>query len=201
MAGTVENPGVLNTFALWEQHVMALDRVTGRLQRIASALNNAKVPYALAGGQAVAVWVASRDPAAVRTTKDVDLVVDRADLSRIRAATSSDFDYFETMGVGMLLERSDPNPRHGVHLIWAGEKVRAHEPHPIPSLENRTDQGEMSVVSLRDLVFMKVLANRDQDRVHLRDMIDVGLIDRSILPELPDNLSRALGELLAQAGR
>ncbi len=78
---------------------MALDDVADRLARITTALRTAHVPYALAGGQAVAMWVATRDPAAVRTTKDVDLLIRRADLGRARAAARSvDMDYFETMG-------------------------------------------------------------------------------------------------------
>ena len=59
---------------------MALDEVTDRLHRITRALTDAEVPYALAGGQAVALWVATKDPAAVRTTKDVDLLLRRRDL-------------------------------------------------------------------------------------------------------------------------
>ena len=53
---------------------MALDDVSRRLDRICQALHEAAVPFALVGGQAVALWVASRDPAAVRTTKDVDVL-------------------------------------------------------------------------------------------------------------------------------
>src|SRR5437588_10527211 len=101
---------------------MALDEVTERLQRIARALEEAGVPFALVGGQAVALWVATRDPAAVRTTKDVDILLQREDLPRARAAALKiDLDYFEVVDVGMFLERADPNPRHGVHLIWSGE--------------------------------------------------------------------------------
>ncbi len=54
---------------------MALDDVTDRLHRVTRALGDANVPYALVGGQAVALWVATKDPAAVRTTKDVDLLL------------------------------------------------------------------------------------------------------------------------------
>src|SRR3954453_11473632 len=111
--------------SLWEKHVMALDDVSDRLRRITTALEETSVPYALVGGQAVALWVATRDPAAVRTTKDVDILLRREDLPRARAAALSiGMDYFEVMGVGMFLERGDSNPRHAVHLIWAGEKVR-----------------------------------------------------------------------------
>src|SRR5881397_363310 len=104
---------------------MALDRVTDRLERITRALAEASVPYALVGGQAVALWVATKDPAAVRTTKDVDVLLHRAELPIARAAAhTAEMDYFETMGVGMFLDRRDPNPRHAVHIVWAGELVR-----------------------------------------------------------------------------
>jgi len=48
---------------------------------------------------------------------------------------------------------------------------------------------------------MKVLANRDQDRVHLRDLIEVGLVSRDLLPTLPPDLASRLGALLTEAGR
>ena len=98
---------------------MSLDDVTRRLRRITAALEEKSVPYAVVGGQAVAMWVATREPAAVRTTKDVDLLIRRDDLPRARAAALSvEMDYFEVMGVGMFLERSDPNPR--APSIWSG---------------------------------------------------------------------------------
>src|SRR5208283_3077326 len=106
-----------STTGLWERYLMALDEVTDRLQRIARAPEEAGVSYALVGGQAVALWVATKDPAAVRTTKDVDILLCREDLPRARnAAASVGFDYFEVMGVGMFLEHPDPNPRKAVHL-------------------------------------------------------------------------------------
>src|SRR3954469_17669834 len=123
---------------LWESYRMALDEVTDRLQRIAGALEAAGVPYALVGGQAVALWVATRDPAAVRTTKVVDILLRREDLPRARAAaTAVAFDYFEVAGVGMFLERTDPNPRKGIHVLWSGEKVRPECPLPSPAVDER----------------------------------------------------------------
>ena len=117
---------------------MALDTVTQRLERISTALEQEAVSYALVGGQAVALWVASKDPAAVRTSKDVDILIRREDLPRARAAALKvDMDYFETMGVGMFLDKADPNPRHGVLRVWAGEKVRPEKPLPAPTVEQR----------------------------------------------------------------
>jgi len=168
--------------SLWERYVMAMERVTDRLQRITTALAEASVPYALVGGQAVAMWVATRDPAAVRTTKDVDLLLRREDLPKARAAAlSAGMDYFEVMGVGMFLDQSDPNPRHAVHLVWAGEKVRPNYDFPSPTVDQReTLPDGLPVVSLPGLVLMKLMSHRDQDRVQLRDMIDVGLIGSEI---------------------
>ena len=182
---------------------MALDEVTERLQRIARALEEAGVAYALVGGQAVALWVATKDPAAVRTTKDVDILLRREDLPRARAAAAAvALDYFEVLGVGMFLERSDPNPRKAVHLLWAGEKVRPEYPLPSPTVDEREmlEPGK-HVVALPGLVRMKLMSNRDQDRVHLRDLIDVGLIQRDLLQTLPSDLASRLDVLLSEAGR
>ncbi len=182
---------------------MALDRVTDRLRRITAALESAGVPYALVGGQAVALWVATRDPAAVRTTKDVDVLLHRDDLPRARAAALTvNMDYFEVVGVGMFLERDDPNPRQAVHLIWAGEKVRPEHLLPAPAIEQRqTIEPGTQVVSLPALVRMKLLSNRDQDRLHLRDLIDVELVGRVFLNDLPPQLAERLDALLRESGR
>jgi hypothetical protein len=182
---------------------MALDEVTDRLNRITKALNDAAVPYALVGGQAVAIWVATRDPAAVRTTKDVDLLIRREDLPHARAAAlSAEMDYFEVMGVGMFLERNSPNPRNAVHLVWAAEKVRPDYPMPSPPIDEREMLDPTKpVVSLPGLVRMKLMSNRDQDRVHLRDLIEVGLVGRERLNELPLELAERLDALLTESGR
>ncbi|MBK9126993.1 MAG: nucleotidyltransferase family protein [Phycisphaerales bacterium] len=62
-----------------------MQRIEDRLLRVTAALEAAGVPYAVVGGSAVAAWVASIVPAATRTTKDIDLLVRRADLDRITA--------------------------------------------------------------------------------------------------------------------
>jgi hypothetical protein len=89
-----------------------------------------------------------------------------------------------------------------VHLVWAGEYVRSGELLPSPGLEDRTTlAGGYDVVSLAALVKMKLTANRDQDRVHLRDLIDVGLVERDLLAEMPEELAVRLKSLLDEAGR
>jgi hypothetical protein len=186
----------------WKDYAMSLDEVTDRLQRITRALKEKSVPYAVVGGQAVALWVATKEPAAVRTTKDVDLLIRRDSLPQARsAALSVGMDYFEVLGVGMFLDRSDPNPRHAVHLVWAGEKVRPEYEFPSPAVDQQQTISGFEAVSLPGLVLMKLLANRDQDRVHLRDMIDAGLVGREMLRQVPPSLAQGLEALLTELGR
>lgn len=187
----------------WQRYLAAMEAVTERLKHICRALQEAGVPFALVGGQAVALWVAMKDPAAVRTTKDVDILLGRPDLPQARsAAAAAGFDYFEVLGVGMFLDRADPNPRHAVHIVWAGEKVRPEYEFAAPDLNQRQELSPgLSVVDLAALVGMKLLSNRDQDRVHLRDMIDVGLVGRELLRQLPPPLAARLEPLLTEMGR
>jgi len=102
----------------------------------------------------------------------------------------------------MLVERTDPHPRKAVHLVWAGEKVRPEYVLPSPTIDERqTLEPGKQVVSLPGLVRMKLLANRDQDRVHLRDLIEVGLVGRELLPTFPPELRERLDTLLTELGR
>lgn len=197
------NPTTFTTVELWERHAMAIEDVTQRFLRITAALDGARIPYALVGGQAVALWVATRDPEAVRVTKGVDILVRRVDLPAVRkAALSIGMEYFEVLGVGMLLEQDNPNPRRAVHLIWAGEKVRPEYVMASPAVSDiQRLQSDKPVVPLLGLVQMKLMASRDQDRVHLRDMIGVDLVTRELLADLPSELATRLDALLTEEGR
>jgi hypothetical protein len=52
----------------WERMIRAVEKVRQRLQRAVAALEAAGIPYAVAGGNAVAAWVSRVDEAAVRNT-------------------------------------------------------------------------------------------------------------------------------------
>jgi hypothetical protein len=186
------------TPSVLERYAMALDEINRKLVQITTALNVAGVPYAIVGGQAVIIWVSTIDPDAVRTTKDVDLMIHRTDLPKACAAASTvDMEYVEILNVGMFVDRKNPNPRKAVHLVWAEEKVKPDNPLPAPSVSDRQMiETGLPVVSLRGLVTMKLMANRDHDRTHLRDMIGVGLIDRSFLEGLPPVLAERLDAIL-----
>ena len=54
----------------------------------------------------------------------------------------------------------------------------------------------LRTVSLEALVCMKLTSHRDKDRVHVRDMLDVGLLDASWLTRVPEELRPRLQELI-----
>ncbi len=191
------------TPTLWKRHQMAVDRVTKLRERILAALTARGVPHALVGGQAVAIWVATVDPDAVRTTKNVDILLRRSDLPAARvAALDAGLEYLEVVGVGMFLDPDDPSPRRGVHLLWADEKVKAEYPLPSPSVDDRIElEPGHQVVPLSSLLRMKLMAARHHDLAHISDLIDVGLITREHLAGLPDVLAVRLVALLQEQGR
>ena len=87
-------------------------------------------------------------------------------------------------------------PSESLHLLFAGEKVRAEHPLPAPELSIVNDPAGFCVVTLETLVFMKLLSNRNKDRMHVRDLIGVGLIDQSWLAKLPPVLAQRLQTIL-----
>jgi hypothetical protein len=64
----------------YDEHVEQLFDV---LTRAATALRQADIEYRLVGGLAIFFRVAERDPLAARMTRDIDIAVDRSDLSRV----------------------------------------------------------------------------------------------------------------------
>ena len=191
---------VMGPFSL-DRVVRAVELVRQRLLRATAALEAAGIPYAVAGGNAVALWVSRVDVSAVRNTSDVDLLVRRADLEAIRAAlAAAGFEYRHTAGIDVFLDGPDGKARDGVHLIFAGETVRPGEPLPNPAVTESVTGGEYHVLSLRALVQIKLTAYRDKDRTHLRDLMEVGLVDESWLQHYPAELADRLRALIETPG-
>lgn len=181
----------------WERALMAAEKVKDRLRRATRALESAGVRYAVVGGNAVAEWVARVDDEAVRNTRDVDLLVSRADFAAARAALeAAGFVYHHVVDVDVFIDGPQAKPSAGVHLLFAGEKVRAEHEHPCPELDESERAAEFQVVTLFALVRMKLMSWRLKDRVHLLDLIQVGQIDATWPARLPPPLGDRLQELL-----
>jgi hypothetical protein len=175
----------------------AVAKVRDRLMRATTALNQASLPYAVVGGNAVASWVASVDEGAVRNTRDIDILIRRENLPAVtRALEQAGFIRAEVLDVIVFLDGPNAKPSESIHLLFANELVRPDHPLPSPDITTADDPAGFRVITLHSLIVMKLLSNRDKDRTHVRDFIGVGLVDASWLPRLPPVLAHRLKQIL-----
>jgi len=175
----------------------AVMKVRERLLRATAALNQAAIPYAVVGGNAVASWVATVDEGAVRNTRDVNLLVRRSDLTAVTAALeAAGFVRDELLDVVMFRDGPTGKPSEAIHLLFVGEKTRPDHLLPAPELQAVQDPANFSVIALESLVLLKLLSNRDKDRMHLRDIVGVRLVDQSWLTKFPPELAERLKAIL-----
>lgn len=187
----------------WQRMKQGIEQVRQRLERAATALGRAGVPYAVVGGNAVAAWVSRVDTAAVRNTRDVDILLRRADLTRAQAAfEAAGFVHRRVASLGkaggmdVFLDSPDAKVRDAVHILWAGERAVPDAIEPTPEL-TRTEHAEgFELIPLDDLLHMKLTSFRDKDRMHLRDLASVGLVDESWLPRFSTTLAARLRAIL-----
>ena len=186
----------LEPFSL-DKVVSAVEKVRQRLLRATAALEHAGVAYAVAGGNAVAAWVRRADEAAVRNTQDVDILLRRADLTAARDALGREgFVYRHVAGMDIFLDGENAKAREAVHIIFAGEKVRPNETMPNPDVTDTEQADDYVILSLGALVQIKLTAFRTKDQMHLRDMLDVELIDETWKSRYPLELAERLQLLI-----
>lgn len=181
------------TIAAYDRHV---EQLFDTVRRLVQALGQARIEYRMVGGLAVFLHVSDRDPLAARSTRDVDVAVDRAQLaSIIEAVRPFGFAYRHVAGVDMLVDAREPTVRSAVHLIFVREKVRPDYLEPVPGFSPpvRTADGVL-LAPVADLVRMKLTSYRLKDRVHVQDLDAVGLIT----PEMEARLSEPLRERLRE---
>ncbi len=178
--------------------IRAVEKVRERLLRAAAVFEQAGLPYAVAGGNAVAAWVSRVDETAVRNTQDVDILIRRVDLDAItRVMEAAGFVYRHSSSIDMFLDGPQAKAREAVHLVFAGEKVRPEYDSPAPEVSESEATESFRILTLPALVRMKLTSFRAKDRMHLLDLIEVGLVDASWCDRLPGQLVHKLEELLA----
>ena len=180
-----------------DRMVRAVEKVRERLLRATAALDAAGIPYAVVGGNAVAAWVAQVDEAAVRNTRDVDILLRRSDLERAKEAFEREgFHYRHVAGMDIFRDGPDASVRDSVHVLFAGEKVNPETPVANPDVAESARGEDFQVLSLEALVRTKLNSWRDKDRTHLRDMLDVGLVDDKWVGRFPPDLAQRLQYLI-----
>lgn len=178
----------------------AVERVRERLLRSTSALNAAGIPYAVAGGHAVAAWVETADTGGVRNCPDVDIIVRQIDYERAsQVLTKAGFAYASVNGLHAFFERPESKIRDAVRVFIAGVKVRADDFWPVPDIADAkfVKSAKFWHLSLESLVGMCLSSFRLVEKVYLRDLADVGLIDSTWPARFPPQLAERLHLILA----
>lgn len=183
----------------WERMSRAVERVRERLLRSTAALNAAGVPNAVAGGNAVAAWVETADAGGVRNCPDVDIIVRQSDFDAARdALTASGFVYVRRNDIHAFLEKPDSKIRDAVRVFIAGVKVRPDDFWPVPDIADvrLALPAHFWHLSLEPLVGMCLSTFRLVEKVYLRDLADVELIDSMWPSRFPPELAARLQHIL-----
>lgn len=182
----------------------AVDKVRRRLLHASACLKKAGVPYAVIGGNAVAAWVSRVDESAVRNTRDVDILLRRADLPRaVAAMEQAGYLHRRVASLGrggtmnVFLDSAEGKVRDAVHIVFAGEPIRPECPVGSEDVNDSEDAGDFQLISLAALVRMKLTAWRDKDRMHLRDLQAAGLLNNTPLTGLTPVLQERLDFIVA----
>ena len=195
MPGTLRKPPDMVERSSLSRMSEAADKLQRRLLRATGALTAAGIEHA------VAAHVARVDATMTRSTQDVDLLVNRTDLPRIvdalaAAGFTPGFTPCHTRGPDMFLDGPGASVREAVHLVFAAEVIRPEHPLPSPPVVLDPEEAAFPLTDLEALVILKLNSNRDKGRVHLRDLIAVGLIDDSWPARIPAPLDERLQTLL-----
>ena len=133
----------------------------------------------------------------MRNTRDVDLLIRREDFAAARRALeAAGFVYHQVLDVETFIDGPQGRPSGGIHILFAGEKVRPEDEHGVPDLAESERAADFQVATLTALVRMKLIVWRDKDRTHLRDLIGVGLMDTTWPARFPPPLDERLQQLL-----
>jgi hypothetical protein len=176
--------------------LQAVESVKQRLLRAVRALEAAGIPYAVAGGHAVAVWIERVDECGVRNTPDVDILIRRQDFEAASTALASAGFVRKEDGPGVFLDGPDGKDRSAVHILFAGEKIRPEHSFPAPDIDESEAAETFRVVALSALIRMRLTSFRMKDQVHILDMIDIGQIDQSTVATAPPEFAPRLQELI-----
>ena len=182
---------------LWQRIGESMDRVELRLRKAVSILESTSIPFAIVGGNAARVWVAQVDPGAVRATNNVDILIRPEDLDQLKQVMAENgYHYRKAAGLDMFLEGKENSVRYAIHIVLANRMVKQDDFEPTPDVEPVEYGDGIRILPLERLVRMKLNSFRLKDRVHLLDMIEVGIVDEAWITKFPKPLSDRLQSLM-----
>jgi predicted nucleotidyltransferase len=173
-----------------------LSNLVSLLHKITNVLEQHHLSYEVVGGMAVIVYVEESSLETTPLTRDVDVMINRADFPQIiEAAEEQGFRYRHAMGVDMLLPGNATKAVQAVHLVFSGEKTNPKQLLPNPPIRptsKEVEGGQVKMITFEDLLSMKLSAHRLKDQVHVKAFDAAGLIDRDIEERLSEPLAQRL---------
>ncbi len=188
----------MDTDSLLDRMALAEQRVENRLRLAVQAMESTNIRYAVIGAYAVAAWMEWRGLGGVRGTPNVDLMIQREDLSAAtHALIGAGFVPYDSSSQLFVDDPEQESRRiwNGLRLRFAHERVKPDNLFPHPDVDQVTELNGRRVLSLEPLVVTKLVGWRTIDRVHLIDMAQVRLVERNWCERLPEPLAVRLAEL------
>ena len=180
-----------------ERMFRAQEIVRERLLQVTSILDQSGIPYAVVGGNAVAYWVSTGCPGAVRGTPDGNILLTEHDFARVvELCASAGLLPFPVEDRQYIRFNNKHRLRSAVWFLLANKKYREADLFATPDVSQSVRGPEYQVIDLFPLVVMKLAAYRTIDRVHLRDLLNVDVINADWLDRIPNVFNARLNEVL-----
>ena len=96
----------------------------------------------------------------------------------------------------VFLDGPDAKVRDAVHILRPGGRAVPDAIEPTPELGRTEPADGFELIPLEDLLRMKLTSFCDKDRMHLRDLASVGLVDAGWLAKFPETLGARLQAIL-----
>jgi len=119
------------------------------------------------------------------------------DLDQLKQVMAENgYHYRKAAGLDMFLEGKEDSVRYAIHIVLANRMVKQDDFEPNPDVEPVEYGDGIRILPLERLVRMKLNSFRLKDRVHLLDMIEVGIVDDAWITKFPKPLSDRLQSLM-----
>ncbi|MCW8131872.1 MAG: nucleotidyltransferase family protein [Planctomycetota bacterium] len=192
--------------ALLDVGVRYMQELKEKARSVSQALSGSGVSHAVIGGLALAAHLAKASKLAERNTQDLDILLNREDLEKAKEALDPlGYRFRRVMKLHAFMpKRRGAHFVEGVHVIWAGEKVRDEYLHPAPALGPAAMAPEpdgVCYLSLTGLLTMKLTSFRHKDITHVQDLLYWKLITKKVEAALPPDLRERLEQVKEETKR
>lgn len=179
-----------------ERIIAAQAAIQQQLKDVVEALRSVEVPFAIVGDQATSLWIATVDQRAIRTARDMEILLRRQDFQSVSTTLAKLGLKYSAAGQPRFLLADQPTFRNDVRIVWEDSAFAEHRIPISLGIESIVLLGGFPVLSLDHHIATSLAWDRLDDRVNLLDMIGVGLVSAAMVNRFPDVLAVRLTEIL-----